>query len=251
MSDEFDVVVVGAGVAGALVAWKLADAKFNVCLIDAGERRLETIDRAEFVKKFAEAPTSSPLTQPSKSPSEPYVDELNAKFAHSPDIVDFTLFKDKKPGFDLYFIQTGAVPFKSQYQRIIGGSTWSWRGNCPRYIPSDFKLRTLYGVGVDWPIAYRDLEPWYCDAEDALGVAGNDDEWNNLFGAFRSRPFPMEKIAQAYGDLSVKAALPADLSVDGVKIKILSLPQARNSRDYDGRRACHGNSNCVPLCPIQ
>jgi glucose dehydrogenase len=147
MNNEFDVVVVGAGVAGALVAWKLAEAKFTVGLIDAGEKRLETIDRAGFVRKFAEVPTSNKPPLPSKSPSQPYVDEQNAKFAHSPDVVDFNLFK---PGSDLYFVQTGDVPFKSQYQRIVGGSTWSWRGNCPRYIPSDFKLRTLYGVGADY-----------------------------------------------------------------------------------------------------
>jgi len=244
LSNEFDVVIVGTGVAGALVAWKLAEAKFNVGMIDAGEKHLETIDRDEFVKKFSEAPQSG------KSPSQPFVDDLNAKFAHSPDVADFKLFKDKKPGEDLYFVQTGDAPFLSQYQRIVGGTTWSWRGNCPRYIPSDFKLRTLYGRGVDWPIAYRDLESYYCDAEDALGVAGNHDEWNNLFQAYRSRRFPMKEIAQAYGDLQLKEAI-SGLSLDGVEIEILALPQARNSRDYDGRRACHGNSNCIPLCPIQ
>ena len=133
---------------------------------------------------------------------------------------------------------------------MVGGTTWAWRGNVPRYIPSDFKLKTLFGVGVDWPINYDDLESWYCDAEDALGVAADHKEWNGIFGAYRSREFPMSRIAQAYGDEQLKQRLDG-AEIDNVKIAIFALPQARNSRHYDGRPACEGNSNCIPLCPIQ
>jgi len=241
MADEYDVVVIGAGVAGALIAWKLADARCNVLLLDAGEKRLEKSDRAAFVKLYAEA------TNRNKTPSEPYVDADNSKFAHSPDNPDFAL---ADPANKLYYRQTGPNIFKSQYQRLVGGSTWSFRGNSPRYIPSDFKLKTLHGVGADWPISYDDLEPWYCDAEDALGVAGDHREWNGIFGAYRSRKFPLPKIAQAYGDMKLKSKIDG-LRIDGVKVRMFALPQARNSRKYDGRPACEGNSNCVPLCPIQ
>ena len=198
MADEYDVVVIGAGVSGALIAWKLAEAKCHVLLLDAGEKRLEKSDRAAFVKLYAEA------TNRSKTPSQPYVDADNSKFAHSPDTPDFAL---ADPANKLYYRQAGPNIFKSQYQRLVGGSTWSFRGNSPRNIPSDFKLKTLHGVGVDWPISYDDLEPWYCDAEDALGVAGDHKEWNGIFGAYRSRKFPLPKIAQAYGALNA-APLP-------------------------------------------
>src|SRR6266568_933845 len=197
MAQDQDVVVIGAGVAGALVAWKLASAGCRVLIIDAGESRLEESDRRSFVKTFAEA------AQSDKTPSEPYVDPDNSKFAHSPDVADFKLFQ---PGDKQYYVQDGPDALKSQYQRLVGGSTWAWRGNCPRFIPSDFKLKTQHGLAEDWPISYDDLEPWYCDAEDALGVAGDHQELHNLFGAYRSREFPMDKIAQAYGDLQVKHA---------------------------------------------
>ena len=243
MSNNYDVAVIGAGVAGALIAWKLADNGARVVIIDAGEKRLEKDDRRQFVKVLAELP------QARRTPSRPYteVDTDNKKFAHSPDTEDFA---KPEPGKTLYFQQLGPDIFKSQYQRLIGGSTWAWRGNCPRFIPNDFKIQTRYGRGVDWPITYKDLEPWYCEAEDALGVAGDHGEWHNLFGAYRSRKFPMSKIAQAYGDLRLKQALKG-ARFDGVEIKILGLPQARNSRSYDGRPACEGNSDCIPLCPIQ
>jgi len=240
MATKHDVVVIGSGVAGALIAWKLAESKHNVLLLDAGEKRLDKADRATFVKLFAEA------TNRNKTPSQPYVDADNSKFAHSPDNPDFALADAANK---LYYRQVGPDLFKSQYQRLVGGSTWAWRGNTPRYIPSDFKLKTLYGVGVDWPISYDDLEPWYCDAEDALGVAGNEKEWNGIFGAYRSRKFPMPNIAQAYGDQQLKKKLKG-LKIDGMEVKIFALPQARNSQKYDGRPACEGNSNCIPLCPI-
>jgi choline dehydrogenase-like flavoprotein len=240
MPNEYDAIIIGAGVAGALVAWKLAEANHSVLLLDAGEERLQKTDREAFVKLFSEA------SQKGKSPSQPYVDADNKKFAHSPDVEDFNL---AKPGDNLYYRQSGPEPFKSQYQRLVGGSTWAWRGNCPRFIPHDFKLKTLYGQGVDWPISYDDLEPWYCDAEDALGVSGNHKEWDNLLGARRSRAFPMKEIAQCYGDRQLRKRL-GKIHFDGHELKILSLPQARNSATYDGRPACHGNSNCIPLCPI-
>jgi choline dehydrogenase-like flavoprotein len=244
MANEYDVVVIGGGVAGALIAWKLAQAKCNVVMLDAGEKRLDKADREVFVKAFAEAVNTK------KTPSQPYVDADNSKFAHSPDTPDFN---PADAANKLYYRQVGPDMFKSQYQRLVGGSTWAWRGNSPRYIPSDFKLKTLYpklDKAVDWPISYDDLEPWYCDAEDALGVSGDHSEWNGVFGAHRSRRFPMPKIAQAYGDQRLKKRLNG-LKIDGMEVKVFGLPQARNSQSYDGRPACEGNSNCIPLCPIQ
>jgi len=153
-------------------------------------------------------------------------------------------------GKNPYYEQVGPDAFKSQYERQVGGSTWAWRGNTPRFVPNDFRLQSRYGHGVDWPISYDDLESYYCDAEDALGVAADHREWNGLAGAHRSRPFPMTRIAQTYGDQQLKRALRG-ARFDGVDIRILALPQARNSRRYDDRPACHGNSNCIPICPIQ
>ena len=58
---------------------------------------------------------------------------------------------------------------------MVGGSTWHWQGIYVRMLPNDFRMHELYGVGVDWPISYRDIEPWYVDAEYEMGVAGSDD----------------------------------------------------------------------------
>lgn len=91
MAHEYDVVVIGSGVAGALVAWKLAAAHCNVVLLDAGEKRLEPSDRAQFVKAFTEANNKG------KTPSQPYMNDMNNTFAVSPDTGDFKVKSEPTP----------------------------------------------------------------------------------------------------------------------------------------------------------
>ena len=193
MDSNYDVVVIGSGVAGALVAWKLAKAGSRVLIIDAGTKQNEEQDRKKFVTTFTQA------LQRNKTPCQPYQPTKGpgaGKVLTSPDVVDFKLIG--ATGDKPYFIQVGPDVWQTQYTRLVGGSTWSWRGNCPRFVPHDFELHPRYQQGVDWPIGYDDLEEWYCQAEDAMGVAGNHEEWNKI--AYRSRKFPMDEIVQAYGD---------------------------------------------------
>jgi choline dehydrogenase-like flavoprotein len=93
------------------------------------------------------------------------------------------------------------------------------------------------------------LESWYCNAEKELGVAGDDTEWKNVHGAFRSQPFPMRKIWPSWSDQLFARAL-GSVRIEGNKLDVLSTPSARNSEAYDGRPPCAGNASCVPICPI-
>src|SRR6266581_772804 len=71
---------------------------------------------------------------------------------------------------------------------------------------SDSKLKSTFKTekGRDWPLDYDELEPWYCEAEWELGVSGNHEELDGLFGAYRSRPFPMRGIPLSYSDRLIK-----------------------------------------------
>lgn len=223
--ESFDVVVVGAGVAGALLSWRLGSAGLTVALLEAGEGR---VDRA---KALADWGASA-----SKSLGSPYPDA-----AVGPE----------HPGpLDGYYDLTGSPErYLSTYERIAGGTTWHWLGHTPRLLPGDFKMKSNYNVGVDWPITYSTLEPWYCAAESALGVAGDDAEWADVHGASRSRPFPMPRIWPSWSDNYVARAING-VVIDGRTVRVLATPAARNSRPYDGRPPCAGNSSCIPICPI-
>ena len=212
-STDADVVIVGSGVAGALIAARLAAAGARVVMLEAGPRT----DRNTVVTRFRGGAT--PYESPDWAP-QPTANDL-----------------------DYYYVQAGSVKFGSDYERRVGGTTWHWLGNCPRLLPSDFEMKTRYGVGVDWPIAYDELELWYADAERELGVAGDERQDD---GSPRSGPYPLPPLPLASGDLMFRDAAAT------LGLELLATPQARNSVDgYQGRPQCCGNATCIPVCPIQ
>lgn len=238
-APDHDVAIVGAGVAGAMIAARLARHGLSVLLLDAGPELGGGTGlhnpRLSAVGRFA--------ASAARLPHDPYQDAAADAFARSPRVND-----DPQTGH--YLQATPSTPFKSTYQRVLGGSTLHFLGNVPRFLPADFKLKTHYAIADDWPFDYGELEPWYCEAEAEMGAAGDHDEWNGFGGAVRSRPFPMPPIWPAYGDKVVRARLDGKV-IDDVPVRIRVTPQARNSVPYQGRPPCAGNSSCVPICPIQ
>jgi choline dehydrogenase-like flavoprotein len=71
-----------------------------------------------------------------------------------------------------YPIDDSNSAFKPLMWNGVGGSTINWAAHFPRLHPSDFKTRTLDGMGDDWPFSYFDLEPYYDLNDDAFGVSG-------------------------------------------------------------------------------
>jgi choline dehydrogenase-like flavoprotein len=75
---------------------------------------------------------------------------------------------------------TDPVPLGSNNSgRGVGGSMVHFAGYTPRFHPSDFRTRSLDGVGVDWPITYQDLKPYYQRLEAELPVAGQSWPWGD------------------------------------------------------------------------
>lgn len=129
-----------------------------------------------------------------------------------------------------YFEQAGLDDiFSAYYERALGGSTWHWNGTCLRFLASDFRLRSLYGHGSDWPIEASDLNSFYEEAEAALGVAG-------------SKLLP--ELPPTLLDKAVAQVCPS------LGLEVQVLPAARNSVPYQGRPACEGNATCFPICTI-
>ena len=235
MARDFDVVVIGAGVAGAMVAYRLAQAGAGVLILEAGSRNPS---RAQMVGAYGTAPI--------KSLHSPFGNAETDNMAPSPD--SSPMYYDQPP--------VPHTQYKSTYERRTGGSTWHWLGHTPRMLRSDFRMKSEYGGGlnfppamVDWPISYDDLEPWYCEAEREMGVAGSDEEWNGLFNSPRSKPFPMSMIWPSYSDTWISERINGK-KFEGAEYRVRSTPSARNSQLYYGRPPCAGKSICVPVCPI-
>jgi len=124
---------------------------------------------------------------------------------------------------------------------VVGGTATVWQAVTLRMLPQDFKTRTLYGYGEDWPLVYDDLEPYYCRAEALLGVSGTDAD--NPFAPRRSKPHPLPPFELSYDD----AVFAERLRQHGVVLH--TTPQARTRVAYEERPGCMNFGTCR-VCPI-
>ena len=185
-----DVIIVGTGIAGSLIAKLLTDHVFDT---EKGKMvyRAE-VDNPENVRELSilmyeagleaglELDSSSSLTtyneyirkfymEEAKVPNSPYP---NLKQAPSPDVLDMEKIIPPFPDKKGYLVQFGPMPFASDAIRIGGGTTLHWLGTTPRMLPNDFRLTEKYGIEINkpdsevktpinWPIDYDTLKPYY------------------------------------------------------------------------------------------
>src|SRR5678809_208679 len=82
-----------------------------------------------------------------------------------------------------------------------------WTGCTPRFMPNDFKMDSMYGRGIDWPIGYNDLEPYYCETEAIMLISGPEQTPFPMSKRYPQKPHSLssvDKILQKeYGDLYI------------------------------------------------
>lgn len=154
-SRDADVVVIGSGAGGAVVAKELAEAGLSVVVIEAGRRYV------------------------------PLADYLTDRMDFETGARD--VFHPADERRDVY-TTPGRESFSYSRVKGVGGSTLHYAGMSPRLHETDFTTRSIDGVGEDWPISYADLEPYYTRVEYELGVSGADGA--NPFEPPRSQPYP-------------------------------------------------------------
>ncbi|MCW3474899.1 GMC family oxidoreductase [Limobrevibacterium gyesilva] len=211
-----DIVVIGSGVCGLLAAHRLVMQGASLLILEAGPR----VDRGRIVAAYRNSAWKGNWMAP--YPSMPWAPHPN--------------YHPKDNG---YLIQAGPYPYPAEYIRVVGGTIWHWAAHAWRVLPNDLKIKSLYGVGRDWPLSYEELEPYYYEAEVKMGVSGAPNT-----GSPRTKPFPMEPVAEPWAMRRFRERLAAG------GYEVVSNTTARNSRTYDGRPACCGNNNCQPICPI-
>jgi glucose dehydrogenase len=217
VTEEADIVIIGSGIAGALCAWRLAGRGRKVLVLEAGPR----IERADVVKKFSSAHRYDYSWGYPNTPMAPR--------------------PDWSEGTDRYIVQDGPDIMPFEYLRIVGGTTWHWAADCERALPSDLRLKSEYGVGLDWPFGYDQIEPYYAEVERELGVSGGADAHK---GSPRSTALPLPPMPLIYGERVIADKLR------NAGIDFVSQAVARNSVAYDGRPQCDGFGMCLSICPI-
>jgi choline dehydrogenase-like flavoprotein len=261
----YDAVVVGSGVAGSIIASELSAAGMRVLVLEAGVGEDRTLEGYEkYVSKF--------YATAAKDNQAPYPPNPNADMPRGEDV---RRIYPGQPDTSAYVVKNGPLATDTTYTRVFGGTTMHWEAKTPRMLPSDFRMRSRFGHGRDWPISYADLQPFYERAERELGVSGEVADQAELGVPFPDGyQFPMRGIPLSYLDKTVAASidgLPVDMDGEKFQLKVRSFAQARNgvpNPHYDGGRGftpvgavstsqveeggrCQGNINCVPICPVQ
>ncbi len=251
-STEYDVVIVGAGVSGAMIAKQLGLAGKKVLILEAGARiPVNTNDFMErfykAVAKVPEVPYTPDVFTPAGSLTLTDPATLNAGRPNTMTLSE-TTWKDPKVA---YMIQEGTLPFSSTYERIAGGTMRHWLGTSLRNVPNDFRMYSAYKKFVDWPLSYDDIEPWYEKAEWEIGVSADKSTQDYLGITFPADyQYPMKPIPPSLVDDAVTKAVSGK-SFEGIPLVVTETPAGRNSQPYQNRRVCAGNTNCIPICPIQ
>jgi choline dehydrogenase-like flavoprotein len=245
-TKHYDVVIVGAGLAGSIIAYKLGQQGKKVLIVESGAS--VPTSREDYMEEF--------YTNLIKTPESPYPNNPNAPRATVVDLI----FGWNNPKVSYLDQSTSPKPFSSTYERRGGGTMWHWLGSSFRFVPNDFKLQTKYGQGTDWPIAYEDLglpqasrkNAYYDDAEKEIGVSANVAHQAYLGVSFTpGYQYPNPEIPLTLTDQLFAGVLDGKQQFEGQPVTVSPTPAGRNSRPFDGRRVCAGNTNCIPICPIQ
>ncbi len=189
---QYDVLVVGSGVSGAVIARSLAERDLRVLVVEAGPGdELSSAEYGTHLTRFYGAAA--------KDNNSAYEVNPNAPMPRSPDV---RRLQAGAPDSTSYLVQNGPVrdgqhlhPGARRHHHALGG-----QGACA-CSPRTSRCARRFGQGRDWPIGYDDLEPDYRQAERELGVSA--DVADQSFYGITFPPgyeFPMHGLPQSYLD---------------------------------------------------
>ena len=206
-NESVDVVIVGAGASGAAIAWSLVDTKMKILCLEQGD----WVNPADY-------PTTGT--------------DWEAK-----GWGDFSFSPNTRGRETDYPINEDDSPINIANFNGVGGSTILYAAHFPRFHPSDFKVKSLDGVGDDWPIDYETLEPYYAENDRMMGVAAlaGDPAYPPKDAVLP--PVPIGKLGETLGRGLNKLGWhwwPSDSAIA--------------TQPYDGRDQCANLGPCVTGC---
>jgi choline dehydrogenase-like flavoprotein len=222
--DNYDVIVVGSGAGGSMTAYMLAHAGVKVLMLEAGRNY-----KPESETPMWNLPKDAPLRGDS-TPDKPF------------GFYDATVDGGWRVPGEPYTNAPG-TDFQWWRARMLGGRTNHWGRIALRMGPYDFKPQARDGLGIDWPISYDDLAPYYDKTEALIGVFGSNEGLENTpnspEGILQPPPKP-----RAYELLTKKYCDKLNIPVIPAHLAILTKP-------LNGRLACFYATDCGRGCAIK
>ena len=200
---ESDICLIGGGISAALLSQKLSELKpgLDIVVVEAGKRLFDLENRMNYRRRAIQ-------------------------YGENPWPGDWI------PDQDATGIVTRTM--------AVGGSAMHWQGHINRFSEEDLRWRSMYGLAVDWPLSWSELEKYLCEADRRIGVSGEPSPHPE---DRQSRPYPMPPMPLTYNLLEIrKWAERAGLPYYGA-------PRALNTTPYDGRSECQRCGTCT-MCPV-
>jgi len=162
IEQNFDAIVIGSGISGGWAAKELTENGLKVLMVERGENIEHITGYVNALKAPWEIPHRDRLTTQIREEQpiatrDYFIHESNAQY----------WVKDK----DSPYIEKRPFDWFRGYH--VGGRSLMWGRQSYRWNTFDFEANKKEGIGVDWPLRYDDLAPWYDHAESFAGISGS------------------------------------------------------------------------------
>ena len=162
--QQYDAIVVGSGISGGWAAKELTEKGLKVLMLERG-RNIEHIkDYVNANKEAWDHPHRGGRTQ---QMIQDYP-VLKRDYPLNETNLDYWCVDKESP-----YTETKRFDWFRGYH--VGGRSLMWGRQSYRWSDLDFEANGKEGVGVDWPVRYKDIEPWYDYVEKFAGISGNRD----------------------------------------------------------------------------
>ncbi|HKH63630.1 MAG TPA: GMC family oxidoreductase [Flavitalea sp.] len=227
--NTYDAIVVGSGISGGWAAKELCEKGLKVLLLDRG-RNVNHGEYPTATKAPWEFPHRLSLSQ----------EERKRNFVQSRH---YSFREDNKH----FYINDQENPYEETKRfdwirgDIVGGRSLLWARACYRWSDLDFEANLKDGYGVDWPIRYKDLAPWYDYVESFIGVSGNRDGVPVVPDGKFQPPFEMNCVEKHF-----KSQVEKKFS----DRKVIIGRTANLTQPVKGRGQCQARDLCHRGCPF-
>ena len=235
---NFDAIVVGSGISGGWAAKELCERGLKVLLLERGPHIEHGADYSHDL-----------AAQLKRRDDQVPLEERNLHYPYY-EGVPYALFNSNRhlwaSDHDHPYETAPGKPYRWIRGYHLGGRSLTWWRQSYRWAPLDFESNLKDGHGVDWPIRYADLEPWYDQVEAFAGISGDYDGLPQLPDGDFLPPYPFNCVEEVAKE-RIEAAFPTRHMIIG---RAANLSRVTKAQMDLGRKRCEQRMRCVHGCPL-